>query len=1609
MKKRKLINQLLVGSIIFSTFATNAIAAVATETSESTIKLTDEARMLTLPNEFIPSSQNQDAKSQTEASSETIEEAVKETVKLTFKAANDHIFSNGQAVSEIQGYLADQFLTIDVPKLLINETVETFEGWELNGTLFSEQELKQQVLGADVTLTAVVKKKVVTAQSRALNESIADIIKNADTTKTIVIPSPTGSDAYKEYTANDTNLKVALSEMYHNGDGRDFTIYVGSNFSLTASTVAKVVPADVNATNATFYALQGKVGTITLTGAATDPINMNTTTPVNVRTINLSTGGIYFGTNMIIRNLVYQGNIIYMGGRNLSLNGGASGNGFTIYGGTDAGDLTASPTLEVNTTGTGTWNFYGGNQTSGTLTGNPEIVINQTTNGLNEVVGGARVGSINGNTSIVINGVNGAISQIYSGGYGDNYTNSKANVTGDVSLTSIAPVGSKIQFGTIHGGVRYGDIGGSVSTTISGNAAWNGYVVNFYGGSEQGNIGSTVNGPAITTNIDSSNFTTGRATFTGANNLQGTITGNITNKIKAGTASAGGFNDVNGGGGNSIARVTRAALLGGATEAVYDAKTPEQRAVLAEAAATFKVYGNISTHLVSGAFSYGNNYSTAAGRGGYIQGNTSIEVGTANADGSTGGQGLAYRTIPATLGYSTTEKTRGLVTDWDIVGGGGYPSGTGIWDIYIKGNTKTVINNAVARWTYGGGYSGIIEGNTSNTMNGGIVDTLEGTGYMGGRVFGNGQSTINNGQIDWFLTGGSWDDAKVVGDVGVTVYDGTINASMGASYGVNAAHTVTGNSNNIIYGGDFSGTPRTGNNVFSGGVTNNGTLQGNANLTIDLRAYNGTFKLPTGTSISGGVPFNVATNLGTSVNNTITLNIYTKSGTDVLNGANIYGDAAYYATNTKSGKITMNIDAPESTIGNLYATRYSNISGGAILRDVEVNVQRASEINGISGGAAIDNFTNTIVKASSHKSHFTFGAKLANSTAYQVPPINVTGSGIVNFTSLKVQNNTTVTANGGNILNGRNATATDHGVTYSEFGDITLTENAGLGITKSTNYISVGKMTIDGQVRLFSPPGKGKVNISDFIYDNEQTDRLTWIKTTANDSASMVASSGTWFGSRNAFQVLTINPTAANAKKVTPFIFLGIEESTGKTFIGDNDVTKGADGYGIAIPGSVIDYEVHNPIQDGIGDIMHNVTSVLEGNTPVPLKVWGTEVAGTKVQRGRLVIPSGENILPTLTFTPETAVTGSWLYSGKITSSAINSNDITIPEQSNSSPVTWKSADNTYSYSVKVQYSNKVEVTAQNVIITESEAAAINNATDLAVYTKGAGRPFLETNLTEAMLTDIRHPLDSDQLSRATAVTYRGGTVADNQAEKTVNVVVVKDQTEIAGSRQFAVYAQDGVMNLAQANALTNQGQLEMTVTKPLTIFADGTTGAAESDPQTFTAIKNTTEAELLKIVKIAYSYSLDEEKVVKEIEVKITGILEINQVPTTFNFGEQTITNQEKTYWPTIVGDLVIKDTRGTEKQAWQLMLKEETALTNGSQNLANRMSFVDGTEQAITGENILIKTHTLTNNGTYNVTESWSEGQKGIKLRVPVKQQKVGQYSGTLSWSLVDGPAND
>lgn len=84
------------------------------------------------------------------------------------------------------------------------------------------------------------------------------------------------------------------------------------------------------------------------------------------------------------------------------------------------------------------------------------------------------------------------------------------------------------------------------------------------------------------------------------------------------------------------------------------------------------------------------------------------------------------------------------------------------------------------------------------------------------------------------------------------VYEGVINVLMGVFYGVSGGYIIIGNLDNCIYGGNFLGIFWIGVNGFLGGIINVGLFFGNVKFLIDLRNYNGEFKLFGNIYIIGG-------------------------------------------------------------------------------------------------------------------------------------------------------------------------------------------------------------------------------------------------------------------------------------------------------------------------------------------------------------------------------------------------------------------------------------------------------------------------------------------------------------------------------------------------------------------------------------------------------------------------------------------------------------------------------------------------------------------------------------------------------------------------------------
>lgn len=143
---------------------------------------------------------------------------------------------------------------------------------------------------------------------------------------------------------------------------------------------------------------------------------------------------------------------------------------------------------------------------------------------------------------------------------------------------------------------------------------------------------------------------------------------------------------------------------------------------------------------------------------------------------------------------------------------------------------------------------------------------------------------------------------------------------------------------------------------------------------------------------------------------------------------------------------------------------------------------------------------------------------------------------------------------------------------------------------------------------------------------------------------------------------------------------------------------------------------------------------------------------------------------------------------------------------------------------------------------------------------------------------------------------------------------------------------------------------------------------------------------------------------------VTVNGVLALNEVPSVLDFGRQKVTTTSQSYWATIQGNLAVSDTRGAEKKAWRVMLRQVTPLQNGDTTLEENLYFVDGNNKnQVTSQNIEIERQKLNEDGTYIVTSTWKQGTKGLELIVPVEKQKVGNYHGTLEWSLQDVPGNE
>ena len=225
--------------------------------------------------------------SETEESSEAVEE-----VQVTFLTDTEHVFATGKTRIQFSKNKGEALKESELPAF---EDDRNFEGWALDGTVYTSQALTELILTENQTVTAVFKTavKARAADVSLAEQSIKEIIAEADKTKVIAVPSPAGDGlAYAEYTNSAEGIRQALFDMYQNGNGQEFALYVGSGSVLTTlptNLTSKTIPDTVDNTNMTFYALQGKISRLIITGHSDDPITDATTLTSGSRTVPFGT------------------------------------------------------------------------------------------------------------------------------------------------------------------------------------------------------------------------------------------------------------------------------------------------------------------------------------------------------------------------------------------------------------------------------------------------------------------------------------------------------------------------------------------------------------------------------------------------------------------------------------------------------------------------------------------------------------------------------------------------------------------------------------------------------------------------------------------------------------------------------------------------------------------------------------------------------------------------------------------------------------------------------------------------------------------------------------------------------------------------------------------------------------------------------------------------------------------------------------------------------------------------------------------------------------------------------------------------------------------------
>lgn len=135
-------------------------------------------------------------------------------------------------------------------------------------------------------------------------------------------------------------------------------------------------------------------------------------------------------------------------------------------------------------------------------------------------------------------------------------------------------------------------------------------------------------------------------------------------------------------------------------------------------------------------------------------------------------------------------------------------------------------------------------------------------------------------------------------------------------------------------------------------------------------------------------------------------------------------------------------------------------------------------------------------------------------------------------------------------------------------------------------------------------------------------------------------------------------------------------------------------------------------------------------------------------------------------------------------------------------------------------------------------------------------------------------------------------------------------------------------------------------------------------------------------------------------------GKLYLSTAPQYVNFGKHKISSRPLSEFGQFSGGLKIIDERAFG--SWKLQLKQEKVLTNGDFELPEALSFVTSENTTVIGTSA-VTIFESNQKGESDLSSLLdSTAHRGIRIDIPVENQRIGTFEGKLSWILADVPGN-